>query len=353
MRKIHGSNDMNKKNRLYQEDLQNILSVNGIEQLRGKHFLITGATGLIGRNLIDALMLYNQRGAEIKVTAIGRSKDRAKELFDMYYENSCFCFLEQDVSKPFPLSIKPDYILPLASNTHPLAYSLYPVETMQINLQGVVNALDYARRCGAMVIYPSSVEVYGNAREMQVFSEDDTGLLNLNNSRSCYTESKRSSEAFCQSYANEYGVKVKIVRLCRIIGPTMNMSDSKASSQFIKKALAGEDIVLKSRGDQYFSYLYVSDAVKAILMVILHGDFSSPYNISSTSSNITLKGFAETCAKVVNSKVVFEIPSEAECKGYSMAYRAVLINKKLMDLGWKPNYDIENAIRRTLYILLN
>ena len=64
---------MNKSHPLYQEDLANILAVKDIEQLRGKRFLITGATGLIGVQLIDALM---QLG-DVDVIAVGRSRDKA------------------------------------------------------------------------------------------------------------------------------------------------------------------------------------------------------------------------------------------------------------------------------------
>ena len=143
-----------------------------------------------------------------------------------------------------------DVIIPLASNTHPLAYSKYPIETININVKGAEQALEKALACGAMVLYPSTVEVYGNARDDDDFTEDYTGKLNLANARACYPESKRLSEALCQSYIAERGVQVKIVRLSRVFGPTMLMSDSKASSQFIQKALAGEDIVLKSKGEQ-------------------------------------------------------------------------------------------------------
>ena len=167
---------------------------------------------------------------------------------------------------------------------------------------------------GSQVLYPSTVEVYGNARGEDVFTEDYSGQLNLSTSRSCYTESKRVSEALCQSYISERDAKVKIVRLSRVFGPTMLMSDSKASSQFISKAILGEDIVLKSEGNQYFSYIYVADAVAALLYTMIYGDNGQSYNISNDSCNIRLKDFAMLCATTIGRNVVFDIPSEAERK---------------------------------------
>lgn len=188
-----------------------------------------------------------------------------------YYDDKHFHFIEQDVRQPLSEDVKVDYIIPLASNTHPMAYSQYPIETVEINVKGAEYALQKAIACDATVLYPSTVEVYGNAKGRDVFNEEYTGQLNLSTSRACYTESKRVSEALFQSYIAEKGAKVKIVRLSRIFGPTMLQSDTKASSQFVMKALKGEDIVLKSKGEQYFSYTYVADAVSAMFYVLFHG----------------------------------------------------------------------------------
>ena len=175
--------------------------------------------------------------------------------------------------------------------------------------------------------------------------------MNLLNARSCYPESKRLSEALCYSYITEHRVKVKIVRLSRVFGPTMLMSDTKASSQFILKALTGEDIVLKSRGEQFFSYTYVADAVKAMLYVLLHGELGAPYNISNADCNVKLKEFAGTCAHWANKEVVFNLPSEVEQKGYSVAMHAILDNSRLLSIGFTPIYSFDNAVHRTLNLL--
>lgn len=338
---------LNKKHPLYQEDLNHILSVKGIEKLEGKSFLITGATGLIGLHLIDALMKLSG----VKVYAVGRSKERAAERLGEYFSNPDFVFLEQDVCNPFPENLNVDYIIPLASNTHPLAYSQYPIETIMINVKGAEHALELASRTNATVLYPSTVEIYGNARGNDVFTEDYTGHLNLSTARACYTESKRVSEAMCQSYIAEKGIDVKIVRLSRIFGPTMLESDTKASSQFIKKALAGEDIVLKSKGDQFFSYTYVTDAVAAMLHILLKGEPGKAYNISNDECNVHLRDFAEACASIVGRKVVFDLPSDAEMKGYSVATQAIMSNESLIESGLVMKYEINTAVSRTIKIL--
>lgn len=344
---------MNKQHPLYAEDLNYVINVQGFKSLYGKSFLITGATGLIGVCLIDALMLANKNGACITVYAVGRNKEKAADRLGEYYNNKNFYYIEQDVRQPLPEEINVDYIIPLASNTHPLAYSQYPVETIDINVKGAKYALQKAIECNATVLYPSTVEVYGNARGKDVFTEDYTGQLNLSTARSCYTESKRVSEALCQSFIAEKDAKVKIVRLSRIFGPTMLMSDTKASSQFIIKALKDEDIVLKSKGEQYFSYTYVADAVSAILYVLLHGENGVAYNIANEQCNVHLKDFAQACAEWAGKNVIFDLPSEVERKGFSVAMTAILNTEKLEQLGFQPNYSFQEAIFRTINILHN
>ena len=338
---------LNKQHPFYQADIDYVLSTKGIDALKGKRVLITGATGLIGVHLIDVLMRLGQ----VRIIAVGRNKEKAKERLGEYFEHPDFTFLEQDVMDSFPEELTVDIIIPLASNTHPLAYSKYPVETVLINVKGAENALSLAKKNGATVLYPSTVEVYGSSNGKDSFSEADTGRLNLATSRACYTESKRVSEALCQSYLSEYGVESKIVRLPRVFGPTMLGSDTKASSQFIIKSLRGENVVLKSKGDQFFSYCYVSDAVAAMLFILLHGKTGEAYNLSSSGCDTRLRDFASICAEFKGKQVVFDLPSDAESRGYSIADRAIMDSSRLKALGFTPKYGIKEAIERTIAVL--
>ena len=169
--------------------------------------------------------------------------------------------------------------------------------------------------------------------------------------RAGYPESKRCGEALCQAYIKQKDMDIVIPRLTRSYGLTMLMSDTKAISQFIRKAINGEDIVLKSEGTQYYSYTYMADAVCGVLYVLLLGEKGEAYNIADGTSDITLRDLAQTIAETVGRKVVFEIPDAVESSGYSKATKARIDAKKLQSLGWNAIYNIENGVKRTVEIL--
>ena len=131
----------------------------------------------------------------------------------------------------------------------------------------------------------------------------------------------------------------------------MLKTDSKALSQFIKKAAARENIVLKSAGNQYYSYCYAADVVSALLYLLLKGKSGEAYNIADPKSDITLKELAAMLAKEAGTEVVFELPDEKESRGYSKATKALLAPDKLNALGWKPFYDIKSGLARTVCII--
>ena len=319
--------------------------------LRGSRVLIAGASGMIGRVLVDVFMeLNNASSLNLFVCACGRSEGNLKAAFGERLDDQNFSTLVHDVNKPLADCGRFDYIIHAASNTHPVQYSSDPIGTITANVLGTMNLLDYAAARGAKrFVFLSSVEIYGEAREGQEsFKESDLGWIDCNTVRAGYPEGKRVGEALCQAYGQKFGIDFVIPRVCRVYGPTMKSDDSKALSQFIKKAAADQDIVLKSDGSQFYSYIDVFDAATAILTILLKGRRGEAYNVSSKKSDITLKDLSQKLASFVGTKVVFELPSEAERKGFSKATRAVLDNSRLLELGWKELYDIDQGLELTL-----
>lgn len=345
------------KNTDYIEDINKCLALDlPWEKLKNKSIMISGATGLIGSFLVDVILEKNiTDNLNCTVYALGRDKEKALKRFSKFANDHHLRFLAYDVRKPLQFDIVDtvDYILHLASNTHPLLYATDPIGTITTNIIGLQNMLEFAVEHNAKrFIFSSSNEMYGENRgDVELFSEDYCGYIDCNTLRAGYPESKRCGEALCQAYKQQKDLDVIIARVTRSYGPTMSMSDTKALSQFIKKGIASENIILKSAGTQYFSYTYMADAVSGLLYLLLLGKNGEAYNIADESGDIMLKDLANDIAHINSKKVVFEIPDQVESAGYSKATKARLNGSKLRKLGWNPFYDIHTGVGRTINIL--
>ena len=342
---------------LYQEDLDNILCSNlPWQELQGKSLLLTGASGLIGTVLVDVLMKWNRQVEHgVTIYAVGRSEQRIKERFADYLDNQYFNFIAWNVNEPADFAIHADYVIHAASNTHPKAYATDPIGSIMTNLLGLRNVLDFAHKTQSKrVMFLSSVEIYGKAyREDDVFTEDYCGYIDCNTLRAGYPEGKRAGEALCQAYIEQYGMDIVIPRLSRVFGPTMQDSDSKAMAQFIRNAVKGEPIVLKSEGKQRFSYCYAADAVGGLLTVLLKGKCGEAYNIAQKDKILSLKEIADVLGNISSMKVSIELPNNVESKGFSTAINAVMSTEKIKKMSWKSRLDIVFALQRTVAVLKN
>lgn len=326
------------------------------DKLKNKTLMLSGATGLIGSFLVDVILEKNLIDAlNCHVYALGRNEKRARDRFSKYIGDEHLHFVSYDVNAPLVCEDieRVDYLLHLAANTHPMLYATDPIGTITTNIIGVQNMLKFAvEHKATRFAFASSNEIYGENRgDVELFDEEYCGYINCNTLRAGYPESKRCGEALCQAYKVQKGLDVVILRLTRSYGPTMLMSDTKAVSQFIKKGIAGEDIVLKSGGTQYYSYTYMADAVSGLLYALLWGENGEAYNIAEEQSDIMLKDLAAIIAGIKGKQVVFEIPDSVEASGYSKVTKARLNGEKLKKLGWMPKYTIETGMKRTIDIL--
>ncbi|MEQ7214443.1 NAD-dependent epimerase/dehydratase family protein [Enterococcus asini] len=340
---------------LYQMDIEKVVATVSWDSFYQQSFLIIGASGMIGSFMVDVLMKANQKfSLDMKVYAMGRNQERLMQRFAPYLSEANFHIQIGDITKPLPESLQVDYLIHGASNTHPKAYATDPIGTIMTNLMGTEVVLKHAVTTNAKrVLFLSTVEVYGENRgDVELFSEDYCGYIDCNTLRAGYPEGKRVSESLCQAYIAKYGIDVVIPRLSRAFGPTMLLSDTKASSQFILNAVRGEDIVLKSAGTQHFSYIYVGDAVTSLLYLLQHGENGEAYNVAGGAPfDLRLKELAADLATIGGAKVVFELPDEIEQKGFSKASKALLDIAKLENLGWQPLFDKEEALRHTVEIV--
>jgi len=344
-------------NKLYQEDIGAVAS-GSIDwgKLKNKSILITGATGLIGTFLVDLLMYRNSKYDDnIIIYAVNRSKEKALARFKKYFDSPFFISIQKDIQNTFDLDVHIDYIIHGASNTHPLVYATEPINTILLSVLGTKSILDFAvANQVKRTLFLSTVEIYGENRgDVEIFDESYCGYIDCNTLRAGYSEGKRAAESLCQGYIKEKGLDVIIARACRVYGPTMGNDDSKAIAQFIKNVVNEEDITLKSKGEQQYSYCYVADICSALLVLLASGKNGEAYNISDTNNdnNLSLFQITTILSEYTGKKVIFEIPSLLESAGFSKATKALLDSSKLRSLGWESRYPIKDGIIRTVNIL--
>ena len=336
---------------LYKEDILNIFQSDlPWDTLTGCNILVTGATGLIGGCLVEVLMMNPRR--DYQVYASGRNEGRAKARFKDYADNPAFHFVQYDVMQPLQSDVRFDYIIHAASSANPKTYATQPVEVMKANLEGVANLMEYGLNHGMKrFLYVSSGEVYGEG-DGRVFTEDYSGYVNPTSPRSCYPSSKRAAETLCVSYAAEYGTDVVIARPCHVYGPYFTEQDNRVYAQFIRNVLRGEDIVMKSTGEQFRSWCYVVDCVSALLYILLKGTNGEAYNIADANSNISIRELAETIAAIGGRKVVIDLPNTDEKRGFNPVTKSVISTIKLESLGWGPQCHLLTGLTRTLQELV-
>jgi nucleoside-diphosphate-sugar epimerase len=344
------------ENKLYRKDITFFASNNRInwDKLKNKAILITGATGLIGTFLIDLLMYRNEYYKNnITIYAIGRNFAKAENRFKEYFGSSFFCFYKHDILYPLDLNKSIDFIIHGASYTHPMDYAKKPIDTILLSLDGLKNIFDFAiLQKIKSILFLSTVEIYGENRgDTEKFTEDYCGYINCNTLRAGYPEGKRAAEALCQAYIQENNLRITIARCCRTYGPTMNNDDSKVIMQFIRNAIAEENIILKSNGSQQYSYCYVADMCIALLFLLINGSNGDAYNISDSLSDISIYEIAKILSEYIKKDIIYEQPSSLESIGFSRVSRAILDSTKINKLGWTAEYSIQKGLIRTIEIL--
>lgn len=323
----------------------------------GKTVLVTGATGLIGSNIVDRLMSMG----DVKVIALARNKEKLEKGFLDYISNENFITLIQDICAPIilPKEVTVDYIFHAAGAMTGEVINNRPLEVIDANLTGTRNCLDLlheqkkAGHNGRLVLF-SSVTVYGNNSSAdRTVTEKDTEIAGtLDVPYAAYAETKRMSEVLALSYCRQHDIDVVIARLSTVYGYT-RFPPNTAFYEFIKKALNNEDIVLKSSGLPRRDNIYIDDAVNGLLLICKKGVRGEAYNISSNGdldNFAAVDEIAEAVAKVANEehgknvKVKYDNPStkprEAGVK---------LDNEKLKGLGFEIRTELTEGTEKTIF----
>ncbi len=348
MKIIEAANDA-----IMQEDMEAIANSNlPIEQLTGKTVFITGATGLIGSQVVKALACINRlKSLNMKIIAYVRNEEKAKSVFGDLLDREDVCIRIGDVNSPVAIEDDVDYIIHGASATSSKYFVNNPVETIKTAIDGTTNILEFARtKKVAGMVYLSSLEVYGTpAPESGLISEKDYGYIDPMSVRSSYSEGKRMVECLCVSYAKEYEVPVKVARLSQTFGAGVEYNDGRVFAEFGRCAMEKKDIVLHTAGNTVRSYCYTKDAVSAILFILLKGEEGEAYNVTNMDTAISIRDMAELVCSInpdAGIKVTIDMPQDISSFGYNPEMVIRLDSSRLNELGWKASVDLPGMFTR-------
>lgn len=315
----------------------------GWDKLKNKTVFVTGATGLVGFNVVSAIVTANRkRSLGVKVIALARSIDKARERFEaIEYTDEELSFVKGSVLEMPVIDSKIDYIIHGASVTASKDFVEKPVETIKTAVVGTMNILELAKEKKVVgCVYLSSMEVYGYPEKGHKVKEDEIGSILPLNVRNCYPVGKLQYESMCAAYASEYNLPIMIARLTQTFGFGTDKDDKRVVAEFAKCAREKKDIVLKTKGETERSYLHVSDAASALLTILINGDKGQAYNVADEDSYISIADLAEKVAKSSGIKVVYDLEDSAKT-GYLNTLYMDLDTYKLRKLGWKAKFGFD------------
>ena len=299
--------------------------------------VVTGGAGFLGSHLCEQLIAD---GHEIVVldNFVTGSPANVEHLM----QTDGFRLVRTDVTEYIHVPGPVDQVLHFASPASPLDYLELPIETMKVGSIGTLHALGLAKEKGARFLLASTSETYGDP-QVHPQPESYWGHVNPVGPRGVYDEAKRFAEALTMAYRRTHGVDTAIVRIFNTFGPRMRPNDGRAIPTFIRQALQDEPITVAGDGSQTRSVCYVDDLVRGLLL-LLRSDLPGPVNIGNPHE-LSMLALAEQIRDLAgsSSEIAFiERPVD------DPTIRQPDITLARTALGWSPQVDLEQGLRRTI-----
>lgn len=302
-----------------------------------KRILVTGGAGFIGSHLCKRLIEHGH-----EVICVDNFYTSSKESITSLLHHPRFELIRHDVTLPMHFEV--DEIYNLACPASPIHYQHNPIKTIKTNVLGAIHALDLAYYLKAKVLHASTSEIYGDPL-VHPQREDYWGNVNPIGLRSCYDEGKRCAETLFFDFYREYNLNIKVIRIFNTYGPVMHPNDGRVVSNFIVKALKGEDITVCGDGTQTRSFCFIDDLIDGILkMMNSEKSFTGPVNLGNPQE-ITIMELAEVVLRLTGSKskISFKpLPNDDPMK------RRPDISLAQTKLGWEPKVSLEEGLKETI-----
>lgn len=325
------------------------------ERLRNRTVLVTGINGMIASYLLLTLLRLNdRRDLGVRVVGVARNESKARQRFAAVVDRPDLTLVAQDLAEPLRHEGAVDLVVHAASQTSPQHFTTDPVGTIDGNVLGTRNLLQWSHDHGVgQFLFLSTREIYGGNPEGREFvTEDQYGPIDPTAIRSCYPESKRLGEAYCVGFRSQYGLDTRIARIAHSYGPGMVIGDGRVVGDFLRCTVDGTDIAMISDGSGRLALTYIADVI-AGLFLFLQTD-ETLVNISQDEQVVTIRELAELLAELnpnPDAAVVFAPAPASVHAGYLARPPAFLASSRIAAHGWAPATGLRDGMARTVAYL--
>lgn len=312
-----------------------------------KNILITGGAGFLGSYLCEQLV-----GKGNKVTALDMA-DGSKVEHLMNEKN--FQFIQGSVLDKDLMGReikKADVVFHFAAIADPKRYVQEPLTVLEIDLQATLNILKMASANKTKVVFASTSEVYGRNPSVPWKEDDERVLGSTAINRWCYSTSKSAAEHYLYAYNQQEGLNFVIVRFFNVYGPRLDdLGSGRVIPIFLKQFLTGEPVTIHGDGLQTRTFVYVEDAVDAVLKLASSKKAElQVFNIGS-DKEVSMLELAKIIKKVGGFKSPFEFISHKKVFGdkyEDIPRRVPDVSKIKKIVGWQAETSLEEGLKKTI-----
>ena len=319
------------------DDADIVLSRIDLSSIIGKKILITGASGLVGINMVSCI-----------------KKIKGVELWCWFRENIDDCFvdvfngcnlIQGDITDHNMFDSIPhfDFIIHAAGYAQPSKFLEDKIKTIQINTTSTILLMEKLNVNGTF-LFVSSSEIY-NGLDRRNIQEDQIGTTNTDHPRSCYIEGKRAGEAICHAYLQK-GHNIKIARLSSAYGAGTKKNDKRVLNSLIERGLTKEKIELMDDGSAIRTFCYITDITEMLLNIMIHSN-KSTYNIGGICE-LSIRELANRIGLVLGKKII--VPSTSSSIDGNPKIVNVSVQRYLDEFGKKSTdfVDFDEGLKRTI-----
>jgi UDP-glucose 4-epimerase len=296
--------------------------------------LITGGAGFLGTALANRLAAEGDHVRVLDDLSAGEWTNLSPEVAFVAGD-------VRDVPKLWSLLRGVDCVYHLAARVSVPESILYPVEYNSVNVGGTVSLLTAARDAQVKrIIFTSSGAVYGEQRDQPV-REDAPAQPDTP-----YAVSKVASEQYVRAIGRLWGIETCILRIFNVYGPGQPLPPSHAPviSRFLRQAITGGSVVLFGNGAQSRDFLYIDDAVDALVRASRLAIIPQPVMNIGSGIEVTITALVDAIEEAVD-RPVHRLVNQEVSAGVSRLVADISLAREA--LGFAPEVDLIDGLRRT------